>query len=87
MQQAAKILIDQVLDGTIEEADLPMVCVNDVKTHLKNKGFNDLEFTGDELNGWDVSFFYYFVHPKNGKYLFSGSLFYGDFTFAKNDDE
>jgi len=48
----------------------------------------DMEFTfemdGEETNGWQVDFWYYFNHPAFGKYCYQGSLFYGEAKLRKD---
>lgn len=83
-----KVLINSVLEEKVESVTLPyMVPIRDFERVLKSLGFKELELTGDEINGWQIDFFYYFKHPKKGKYLLHGSLHYGDFKFTKADEE
>jgi len=49
--------------------------------------FDEFEGTGDETNGWQVDFWYYFKHADRGRYCLSGSLGYGEFEFNLVDDE
>ena len=58
--------------------------VSEVETILVGEGFNELELNGDEINGWQVDFWYKFSNPEKGDYTLSGSLFYGGFALSKN---
>ena len=60
---------------------LPIQCVEEALSEI---GFDNLELDGDELNGWQVDFWYKFKSSEYGNYTLSGSLHYGDFSLKKN---
>ncbi len=78
---------EHVLSGSEEDISIPMTPIRDVEKELKDIGFKDLEMDGEETNGWQIDFWYKFVHPKYGKYQLSGSLHYGDFKFGKLSEQ
>lgn len=59
---------------------LPVRTVEDALTEI---GFEELDLEGDETNGWQVDFWYYFKSTTYGTYMLSGSLHYGKFKLEK----
>ena len=78
-----KELLKKVIDGEVESIDITMTPICEIEDLLKsNFGAEDLELMGDETNGWQVDFWYYFELPE-GRFMLSGSLHYGNFKFSK----
>lgn len=73
---------EKLLNG--EDVDIPMMPVNAIKSLLVEIGFI-MEDLDDNTNGWSVGFFYYFNHSTLGRYLLSGSLWYGNFQISKDE--
>jgi len=75
--------IEDFLKGEMEALEIPMTPIRDVEEILKELGYNELELNGDETNGWQVDFWYYFYSETQPVLLLSGSLHYGDFKLSK----
>ncbi len=88
MTEELKLKIKKLIESGSEEViDLEsMMPIRDMEDYLKTLGFKDLDINGDELNGWQVDFWYKFEHKKYGTYCLSGSLHHGDFKFGKYVD-
>jgi hypothetical protein len=71
-------------EGDIYEFDY-ILPIDEIQNILVGLGFEETELEGEETNGWDVDFWYIFVHPEKGKYELTGSLWYGEYTFCKKD--
>jgi hypothetical protein len=72
------------LDSDMKSISLPyMIPISEFEKILLSFGFDKLELSGDETNGWQIDFWYIFKHPNLGTYILTGSLFYGDYCFAK----
>ncbi len=62
-----------------------LIAVQELYKILKSLGFDPLELSGEETNGWQIDFWYYFTHKKYGKFCYGGSLHYGEPTFSKTE--
>ena len=80
-----KELIQNFVKSGNDTIDLGcMVPINEIKLYLMEIGFDELEFQGEETNGWQVDFWYTFNSNEYGSYTLIGSLFYGDFKLTKD---
>lgn len=64
-----------------------MMPIRDIEDILKEIGFEDLELSGEETNGWQIGFWYTFQSGEYGTYVLSGSLHYGNFILTKDEEE
>ncbi len=61
--------------------NIPMMPLSDVENILKKLGFEEIEEY--DSNGWEIDFWWEWEHHKYGKWMFSGSLWSGNFNFKK----
>lgn len=82
-----KQVITDFLNTEAEAIEIPMTPVQDVAKILTELGYDELELSGDETNGWQIDFWYYFYNTVAGpKLCLSGSLHYGDFKLSKEHE-
>lgn len=77
-----KEIIQKVIE-TGEEHKIEMQPIEGIDKAFEELGFDEYEGTGDELNGWEVDFWYNHKHPVHGMFTLSGSLFYGEWKIRK----
>lgn len=75
--------IEKFIRSEEKSISLPMIPISGFDDMLQEIGFDEMEMEGDETNGWQVDFWYYFIHPEFGKFCLGGSLHYGDFNFSR----
>jgi hypothetical protein len=86
MNNETKELILSVIKGEVDSVKLPMIPIDDVITLLQEKSYIDKDDSGDyDSNGWQVDFWLQF-HINESIYTLSGSLWYGQYKFFKEDD-
>jgi len=86
MNNETKELIFSVIKGEVDSVRLPMIPIDDVITLLQEKGYIDKDDNGDyDSNGWQVDFWLQF-HINESIYTLSGSLWYGQYKFFKEDE-
>jgi len=78
-----KLIQDFIKSGEQEFKFQQMMPIRDIEDILKEIGFEDLELSGEETNGWQIDFWYTFQSSEYGVYELSGSLHYGDFQLIK----
>tara|TARA_R110000868_G_scaffold14414_2_gene66989 strand:- start:11665 stop:11943 length:279 start_codon:yes stop_codon:yes gene_type:complete len=66
--------------------DVPIVPLQDYIDMFNHLGFI-MDDLNDNLNAFNVSFFYTFTHKELGNYQLSGSLWYGDYSIDIKEDE
>jgi hypothetical protein len=79
--QLMKDSIDSVLNGSVDSVSLWGVCINDVEKYLETTDHPLLSESID-TNGWQVDFW---VYTESKKYMLSGSMWYGEMHFSKNE--
>lgn len=77
-----------VLQGFIEsestkEFSIPMIPVRTIEKLLIELGYDQLEMQGEETNGWQIDFWYYFKGTDKTTICMTGSLHYGNFKLSK----
>lgn len=76
--------IGEFLNSDQKEFKLPyMISIKEFNEILKTFGYDWVELDGDEINGWQVDFWYRFHHEVLPIVTLSGSLYYGDFKLTK----
>lgn len=77
-----KQLLEKVINGEEKSVNLPFTPINDLEKILKE----EFKITLGEwdTNGWCINFWWY---TENEEYYISGSLYYGNMIFSKNDLE
>ena len=77
-----KDLLKKVTDGDLQSVDIPFTPISSIETHLEELDL-DTENTNCDTNGWQLDFWYYYVHKITRiKYVLSGSFHYGEFKFS-----
>lgn len=74
--------------GYCQDASIQMQSIQAIESILDDVGYSPISDFGDDLNGWQIDFWYEFKmrEPKEGypEYItLSGSLYYGDFKLTK----
>jgi len=83
MNKETKILIQSVLLKDKEQVIIGYIPPNEVIDFMKE---HDFELKEDwETNGWDHDFWMYFYKDET-EYMFSGSWYYGTYTFGLDPD-
>lgn len=87
--------IQKFLDNNEESVNLPFIPLNDYCEILHKLGFstkrnNSINLAHDgnsyDTNGWQVDFWWDFYKGEQ-KYTLAGSLFHGNITLSKNNDD
>ena len=78
-----KLIQEFIKSGEQEFKFQLMMPIRDIEEILKEIGFEELELSGDETNGWQIDFWYHFKSYEYGTYVLSGSLHYGNFILTK----
>lgn len=61
-----------------------MVPLVEIEEIFKYEGY-EMEELDDNINGWQIDFWYSFEHVGKARYTVSGSLWYGNFKIYKNE--
>lgn len=75
--------IENLIASDSKEIEILMTPIKEIEKVLTSLGYDELNLTGDELNGWQVDFWYKFTHEEKPNLTVSGSLYYGDFKIYK----
>lgn len=73
-----KELLKQVINGDLQEVDIPFMPIVKIEVDLRELGINVKDCEVD-TNGRDIDFWYTYEN----KYVLSGTLYYGDLTFKR----
>lgn len=72
--------IDSVLNGIQEPVNIPMIPIEEFEKILKENFQIDTDTLEEDVNGWQVDFWYYYKIKENIFLVLSGSLYYGKFN-------
>lgn len=71
----------------IERHYMPFIGAKNLGELLeKEYGFEPFKYSGDNTNGFEVDFWYYYKHKEYGMFCLSGSLLYGNIIFTRDED-
>jgi hypothetical protein len=86
-----KDIIDQavndILKSGAQSVKIPMCPLSELVEKFKKHGYKWRELSGNELNGWEVDFWYYFDKKGHKSICFSGGLYRGDFKLTEDNEE
>lgn len=80
-----KFLKNPLIAG-MKEVGLPIVPLDDIDKVLEELGFKR-EDEEEPFNGWKVDFWYHYDHTEYGRWCLTGSLWYGNYKFCKDEED
>lgn len=81
--------LDEIREFIIDQSESFSICMRpltEIEGVFENLGY-EKEYEENPLNGWEVSFWYHYIHPTRPRYTVTGSLWYGEFKIYKDEKD
>lgn len=79
--------VKKIEKGHAESLHIKMQGMYDIEKELEELGYEHDPGDGDNTNGWEVDFWYRFVHPEKGTLVVSGGIWQHGSTYIIYKDE
>lgn len=88
ISESEKTLLSGFIDCNAISFNVSVLALDNYEKVFKDLGWELEELNGEELNGWQVDFWYYFKNSKHDfRIMLHGSLWQGNYKLTKVDDE
>ena len=81
-----KVIEDWIIHQTVKTLPVPRLPISEYVTIFNKLGYN-IELHGEEVNGWQVDFWYRFTKMGCKTIMLTGSLWYGETHNLELEDE